>query len=102
MHGKLSKLARLQFLQLYAAASILGTLAHTLTDQRNPVLGASAAVNALVIFSVCLSPFSTYLIMGIVPAPAWAVGGGFLLYDLYGAAQVRSHSAYAQQCAASM
>ena len=85
----------MQFIQLYAVASIVGTLAQTLTDQRSPVLGASAAVNALVILSVCLNPFATYLVMGVVPAPAWAVGGGFLLYDLYGAAAVCACWAYA-------
>jgi membrane associated rhomboid family serine protease len=86
---KQNGVSHLQFLQLYVAGSLIGGLAQTTYDRRSSVIGASAAVNAMVIFSVCLNPFSTYLVMGIVPAPAWLVGGGFLLYDVFGASRVR-------------
>jgi rhomboid-like protein len=51
-------------------------------------LGASGAVNAIVMFSILLNPYATYLIYGVVPAPAWALGIGWLAYDLYGATKV--------------
>ena len=66
----------------------MGGISQCLFDTYRPILGASAAVNAMLIFSVLQQPTATYLLMGIVPAPAWLVGLGFLAYDLNGAAQV--------------
>ena len=50
-----------------------------------PALGASGSVNASVIFNILYSPYSTVLIYGIVPMPAWALGGLWLAYDVSGA-----------------
>lgn len=55
---------------------------------RNPnrvALGASGAVNAIVMFSVCVFPRATLLLYGIVPVPAAVFGVGYVAYDLYGA-----------------
>ncbi len=54
-----------------------------------PALGASAAVNAIVVFNILLMPQSTILLFGIVPMPAWLLGVGWLVYDLSGAYRVR-------------
>ena len=50
-----------------------------------PALGASGSVNASVIFNILYSPYSTVLIYGILPMPAWALGGLWLAYDINGA-----------------
>jgi len=49
-----------------------------------PALGASGAVNSLGVVFACAQPYSTVLIMGIVPAPVWLVVSGYFVYDLYG------------------
>ena len=48
-------------------------------------LGASGSVNASVIFNILWSPYSKVLIYGIIPMPAWALGGLWLAYDISGA-----------------
>ena len=48
-------------------------------------LGASGAVNALVIFACALAPMQSWLIWGIIPMPACVVGALFVGYDLYAA-----------------
>jgi membrane associated rhomboid family serine protease len=52
------------------------------------VLGASGAVNTIVVFSVLVSPFSTVLIYGILPVPAWAFGLLWFGKDINGLIQV--------------
>ncbi|CAK0783329.1 hypothetical protein CVIRNUC_006528 [Coccomyxa viridis] len=54
--------------------------------RRSPVaLGASGSVNASVLFNILWSPYSKVLIYGIIPMPAWALGGLWLAYDISGA-----------------
>ena len=48
-------------------------------------LGASGAVNAVVMFTVCVAPRAKVLLYGIVPVPAALFGLGFVGWDLYGA-----------------
>lgn len=79
----------MQLIQLYAVSAITGGLTQCLFDRHAGSLGASAAVNAIVIFSVLLNPSATYLIYGIVPAPAWLLGGAWIAWDTYGAYKVR-------------
>ena len=57
-----------------------------------PALGASGSVNASVIFNILHSPYSTVLIYGIIPMPAWALGGAWLAYDITGAMVWPCHS----------
>jgi hypothetical protein len=78
----------MQLLQLYAAAAVTGSATQVFADNRAVCLGASAAVNAMVIFSVLLNPTATYLLYGIVPAPAWALGTAWICWDTYGAYKV--------------
>jgi hypothetical protein len=82
-------LPAVQFLQLYVAGNLVGSLAQIVCYRRCGVLGASAAANAIMIFSICSNPHATILVMGIVPVPAWLVGGLFLLNDFFAVAQVR-------------
>lgn len=78
----------MQLIQLYVVSAIAGSAAQALFDKRSASYGASSAVNAIVILSVLLNPFATYLVMGVVPAPAWLLGTGFVLYDMHGAYKV--------------
>ena len=80
-----------QFIQLYAGSAVVSGLAQSLFDRRVTSYGASGAVNAILMMSVLLNPFATYLVMGVIPAPAWLVGAGFFAYDIYGAKEVRCH-----------
>lgn len=88
----------LQLLQLYVASAVTGGISQSLFDKRAAGLGASAAVNAIVIMSVLLNPTATYLVYGIVPLPAWALGIGWLAYDSMGAYKVRL-AALMEKCA---
>lgn len=56
-----------------------------------PALGASGSVNASVIFNILYSPYSTVLIYGIIPMPAWVLGGAWLFFDISGALVRLSH-----------
>lgn len=74
----------MQLLQLYAAAAVVGGLAHC-TTSKSPALGASTAVNAVVVFSAIMNPYATFLIYGILPAPAWLLASAWIAYDVFGA-----------------
>ncbi|KAK9905712.1 hypothetical protein WJX75_004976 [Coccomyxa subellipsoidea] len=50
-----------------------------------PALGASASVNASVIFNILVSPQSTVLLYGIIPVPAFLFGGVWIYFDIVGA-----------------
>jgi len=56
-----------------------GVPRHALTSH----LGASGAVNALVIFACALAPMNIWHIWGVLPLPAFVVGGLFVAYDVY-------------------
>ena len=50
-----------------------------------PALGASGSVNACVIFNIAANPFSTVLIWGLVPVPAFLLGVLWVWSDVTGA-----------------
>ena len=89
---------------LYLAAGAGGSLAHCAAAswrclslppgspnrrfcvQRSPgALGASAAVNGVVVLSCLAWPSSTVLLWGILPVPAALLGAAFVLQDVLGA-----------------
>jgi predicted NBD/HSP70 family sugar kinase len=78
-----------QFLQLYWGAAATGALTQCWWDKYRPSLGASGAVNAVVIMSAMLSPNRIFLIYGVLPLAAYQAAGLYLAYDIYGAYQVR-------------
>ncbi len=55
-----------------------------------PALGASAAVNALMVVDVLLYPARTVLLYGIVPMPMALLGALWLYADVTGAVGVRA------------
>lgn len=80
----------LQFLQLYWSAAVVGGGVQCYWDKYRPSLGASGAVNAIVIMSAALSPHRIFMIYGVVPLAAYQAAGLWLAYDMYGASKVRS------------
>ncbi len=50
----------------------------------NAALGASAAVNSILVCSICLQPRATVLLYGFVPVPAALLGILYITYDLRG------------------
>lgn len=88
-----------RLLQLYALAAVVGSGTQIAADRRAVCLGASAAVNAMVIFSVLLNPTATYLLYGIIPAPAWALGTAWICWDTYGAYKGGGNVGYASHLA---
>eukprot|EP01026_Neomeris_dumetosa_P035477 TRINITY_DN28435_c1_g1_i3.p2 TRINITY_DN28435_c1_g1~~TRINITY_DN28435_c1_g1_i3.p2 ORF type:complete len:117 (-),score=9.59 TRINITY_DN28435_c1_g1_i3:265-615(-) len=78
---------------MYLFGGIVGSIAHILMElyklrqsygQRYmlPAIGASAAVNSLVVFTCFLIPQSTVYVYGVVPLPLWAVGLIWLYIDV--------------------
>lgn len=79
-----------RFLTVYLGSGMLSSFASVYQQKSQGQgyvknLGASGAVNAITTMAILFSPRSTILIMGILPMPAFAVGGLFLLRDLDGA-----------------
>jgi membrane associated rhomboid family serine protease len=91
------------FVALYLAGGVAGSLAHcgwalkrehdatargvprwATRAGREGALGASAAVNAVVVVDVLLSPMRTLLLYGIVPMPAALLGALWLVNDVSG------------------
>ncbi|EJD01069.1 rhomboid-domain-containing protein [Fomitiporia mediterranea MF3/22] len=74
------------FMTLYffggISCSMLSLLLNKTVSKRDGTShGASGAIFAVVSFFACVSPKTTFLIFGVIPAPAWAVVGGFFIWD---------------------
>ena len=48
-------------------------------------LGASGAVNAIVMFTAAVYPRNMFYLFIVVPCPAFVFAGLYIAYDLYGA-----------------
>lgn len=59
-------------------------LTHAMTDLPGLALGASGAIMAILGVLVILFPKDQILIWGIVPAPMWLVGVGYIALDVLG------------------
>jgi len=78
-----------EFLRLYLAAIVIGSIVWTLTNWGHPMrtaIGASGAVTTVVILFALNFPKRTLLLFFVLPVPAWAVGILVVVTDLYGAA----------------
>lgn len=99
----LALLGARRFAGVYLAGGLVGSacvlLYHWLLPRLNipaaalrgsrdvPTLGASAAVNAIVMMTVALFPRHTFYLYMVVPVPAALFGAFFIALDLYGAFQ---------------
>ena len=57
---------------------------------RRRALGASAAVNGMVAYSILLNPTARILLFFVIPVPAWAFGTFVIGKDLIGIANPNS------------
>jgi membrane associated rhomboid family serine protease len=79
-----------RFTYLYLGAGIAAgiaqaTITHFLYQLDVPALGASGALLGITGLLVVLAPRMTVLVFGILPAPMWALGGFYVLMDVFGA-----------------
>ncbi|EGG17129.1 hypothetical protein DFA_08111 [Cavenderia fasciculata] len=81
------------FVSLYFGAAAFSSLVYVGLEKRamekdrwhRPTygLGASGAISGVMVTFAALWPKATFMIYGIVPAPAWLLVGGYLAYDAY-------------------
>lgn len=81
------RLGKQEFLRFYLAGVLLSGLVwliYTLVVRgAGPSLvGASGAVSAVTFYFIFMSPRATLLLMGIIPCPAWLLGGIFFVGNL--------------------
>lgn len=78
---------------VYIVGAIAGAAAQLAFNVRQPelratpMLGASAAVMAIVITTTLLFPWKRVLIWGVIPAPLWTLAALFVAVDLFGVAR---------------
>ncbi|KAJ7530710.1 hypothetical protein O6H91_14G015900 [Diphasiastrum complanatum] len=102
-----------RLLLLYLAGGVAGSLGHVVyccyvlpwlkgvprsfyySRYSLPALGASGAVNAIVVFDILLNPRRVILIDFLFPVPAIFFGTYLVLKDLWGATRVNSETAHA-------
>ena len=77
-----------------AAASQVPAEALGIIGSGPPLVGASGGIMALMAIFVLHFPRRIFYIWGILPLPAWAVGGLYLLADLLGLADGTDHVAH--------
>ncbi|KDD72793.1 hypothetical protein H632_c2892p0, partial [Helicosporidium sp. ATCC 50920] len=86
--------------RLYLLGALVGSAAHCAwywhesQSARSPTtrrllssrggMGASAAVNSVVLFAVCVWPWEVVYLYGLLPVPALLLGAAYLAWDLRG------------------
>lgn len=79
---------RNEFLRIYLLAAVVGGLTFAVraffSDIPNPTLGASGAVICITMLFVFLNPKATLMLYGVIPMPAWALGGLLVLMNFFG------------------
>lgn len=87
-----------EFLFFYLTAVLCGGLLwgilnYNVTDPTS-MLGASGAITAVLILFAINFPKVTVLLFFFIPIPAWLLGIGYIIYDLYGASSGTSNIAH--------
>ena len=83
------KYGRREFLRFYLIAIVLGNIVWATSNYVQGVhlatcYGASGGVTAATLLFCLLYPRATLLLMFLFPVPAWLVGGGIILINLFG------------------
>lgn len=77
-----------EFLRIYLAAAVFGGLVFAARTYFQGVptatLGASGAVLCITMLFVFLNPRATLMLYGVVPMPAWVLGGIIVLMNFFG------------------
>ncbi len=88
---------RAEFLRIYLVAIVLAGLAWVAFmagGESPPLVGASGGIMGIMILFVLHFPRRTFLLMFILPVPAWALGGLYVLGDLSGLGDPRDQVAH--------
>lgn len=90
---------RTEFLRFYLATIVMAGLVWagveaTQGGQGSPMVGASGGIMGLMILFVLHFPRRMFYLWGIIPLPAWALGGLFVLGDLMGVARTGDNVAH--------
>lgn len=87
-----------EFLFFYLTAVLCGGLLWGIlnynTQDPTSMLGASGAITAVLILFAINFPKVTILLNFFIPVPAWLLGIGYIIYDLYGASSGTSNVAH--------
>jgi hypothetical protein len=90
-----------EFLKLYLMLLLAGSVGWAIANRffmgtplDMPCVGASAAVTGVVLLYIFYYPHRTLLLFFVLPVPAWLVGVGMILYDVWGAVAVGGHVAH--------
>ncbi len=87
-----------EFLRFYLVSALAGgvvfVLHHLITGTPASVIGASGAVNAVVILFALLYPQTQILVMFVIPMKIWVAAILFVLFDLTGFGGQRDHVAH--------
>lgn len=79
-----------EFLRIYMAAAIFGGIVFAartyFTNVLSPSYGASGAVICITMLFVFLNPRATLMLYGVIPMPAWVLGGLIVLMNFFGQA----------------
>lgn len=84
-----------EFLRYYLTSIVLGGIAFVLMrnfvlhEPQAEVVGASAAVAAIVVLFALHFPHRTVMIWGVLPVPVWVIGGLLVVSNLFGIAGAR-------------
>jgi len=82
------KLGQLNFLLIYLASLLLGSMFSYFFHKHEPyysAIGASGAVSGILYASILLYPdMSLYIFFIPIPIPSYVFGIGYLLYSIYG------------------
>lgn len=79
---------RNEFLRIYMVSAVLGGIVFALrayfSGINGPCMGASGAVICTTMLFVFLNPKATLMLYGVIPMPAWALGGLIVLMNFFG------------------
>jgi membrane associated rhomboid family serine protease len=79
---------RTEFLRIYLttilAAGLAWLLVTAATQGSGPLIGASGGVIGIMALWVCHFPRRVIYIWGVLPMPAWALGGLYVFFDIVG------------------
>lgn len=97
---------RERFMRLYLSLVVSSGLAWVVLQYFSktdvPVIGASGAIMGIVAVYVINFPHRTFLLYFVLPVPAWVLGIGYFLWDVWGVASPSDNVAHAAHIAGAL
>jgi membrane associated rhomboid family serine protease len=82
------------YLSFMVCSGLVWSAVQQATGSNAEVIGASGAIMGLLVVFVMHFPRRTFLVMGIVPMPAWALAAIYLFFDVVGTIKQQGDVAY--------